>query len=62
MKDLLTGFDWALKRIEKPKPIREFYKMMGRFSHLQDEDLEGVQQAIDRRLALIEKLASGEAV
>jgi phenylglyoxylate dehydrogenase beta subunit len=46
-------------RVEKPKPIREFYKMMGRFSHLKEDDFEDIQQGVDRRMTLIERLALG---
>jgi phenylglyoxylate dehydrogenase beta subunit len=45
-------------KVAKPKPIREFYKLMGRFSHLQEEDFEHAQQMVNRRVALIKKLAS----
>ena len=49
-------------KVEKPKPIKEFYKMMGRFSHLKEEDFVDIQQRVDRRVALIERLASGESI
>jgi len=45
-------------RVERPKPLREFIQRMGRFSHLTDEELEQLQQVVNRRLALLEKLAS----
>jgi hypothetical protein len=31
---------------------------MGRFSHLQEEDFEGIQQVVDKRIAVIQGLAS----
>jgi pyruvate/2-oxoacid:ferredoxin oxidoreductase beta subunit len=45
-------------KVAKPKPIREFYRLMGRFSHLQEEDFEHAQRMVNRRVALIKKLAS----
>ena len=45
-------------RIEKPKPIKDYCRMMGRFSHLKEEELKQLQKVVDRRYALIERLAS----
>ena len=36
--------------------------MMGRFSRLRDEDFVDIQQRVDRRVALIERLASGGSI
>ncbi len=46
-------------RVAKPKPIREFYTRMGRFSHLKDADFAAIQQTVDDRMALIQRLAAG---
>jgi phenylglyoxylate dehydrogenase beta subunit len=43
-------------QVEKPQPIREFTKLMGRFSHLREEDLEDIQKAVDSRFTMIQKL------
>jgi len=40
------------------KPIREFTKMMGRFSHLTEDDLGSFQRAVDERMALLNRLCS----
>ena len=44
--------------VGKPKPVKELVRMQGRFSHLTEEELEQMQQAVDKRIALIQKLAS----
>jgi hypothetical protein len=36
--------------------------MMGRFSHLKEEELKQLQKVVDRRYALIERLASSEPI
>ena len=46
------------QRAKKPKPVKELFKLQGRFSHLTEGELEQLQQVVDKRLALIEKLAS----
>jgi pyruvate/2-oxoacid:ferredoxin oxidoreductase beta subunit len=44
--------------VDKPKPVKDLIRMQGRFSHLTEEELEQMQQAVDERFALIGKLAS----
>lgn len=44
------------RRVKKPKPIQEFTKLMGRFSHLQERDYEELQKIVDSRLKVIEGL------
>lgn len=39
--------------MEKPRPIREFTRMMGRFSHLDDQGLEELQGLVNERYKLI---------
>lgn len=46
------------RRIKKPKPLKELIKLQGRFSHLTEEELEQFQQIVDKRFALIKRLAS----
>jgi pyruvate/2-oxoacid:ferredoxin oxidoreductase beta subunit len=43
--------------IEHPRPIKEFTGLMGRFSHLSEEDLEEFQQAVDERYTELKKLS-----
>jgi pyruvate ferredoxin oxidoreductase beta subunit len=40
-----------------PKPIKEFTKLMGRFSHLSEEELQQVQEYINHRYTKIKNLA-----
>jgi len=46
------------QRVKKPKPVKELTRLQGRFSHLTEGELEQLQQMVDKRFALIEKLAS----
>jgi pyruvate/2-oxoacid:ferredoxin oxidoreductase beta subunit len=46
------------KRVKKPKPLTDLIKLQKRFSHINDQELERLQQTIDKRLVLLEKLAS----
>lgn len=41
---------------DQPKPLVEFTKMMGRFSHLNEEGLEELQNLVSERFNLIEAL------
>lgn len=41
---------------KNPKPVREFTKLMGRFSHFAEKDLEEFQEMVDRRFARIQGL------
>jgi len=43
-------------RMENPKPLQEFTKLMGRFSHLKEEDLAELQQLVNERFNLIKSL------
>jgi pyruvate/2-oxoacid:ferredoxin oxidoreductase beta subunit len=44
-------------RMKNPKPIKEYCKLQGRFSHLKEEELDELQIMIEKRNALIERLA-----
>ena len=51
------GGEFRLNYIPKQRlPIREFTKLMGRFNHLKEEDLEMFQKMVDDRFSLIESL------
>jgi len=42
--------------VKNPKPIQEFTKFTGRFSHLTPEDLQVLQKATDGRYKTLQKL------
>ncbi len=44
-------------QVRTPKPIQEFTKLMGRFSHLTEEDLVELQELVNSRFATIKGLA-----
>lgn len=43
-------------KTDNPKPIQEFTRLMGRFSHLKEEDLAKLQQLVNERFDLIKSL------
>ena len=43
--------------IENPRPVKEFARLMGRFSHLNEQDLEEFQQVVDERYAELKRLS-----
>ncbi len=43
-------------QIANPKPVQEFTKLMGKFSHLREEDIAEVQKLVDSRFTMIQKL------
>ena len=48
--------------VTKPKPIHEYTKLMGRYSHLTDQDLDQLQKFADNRYNMIRLLASSDEV
>lgn len=46
-------------RVEHPRPISEFIREMGRFSHLSKDETDLIQRNIDKRYHLIEDLVNG---
>lgn len=46
------------KEIARPKPIEEYTKSVGRFSHLDEDDLQQFQAMVDERFDRIKSLAS----
>jgi pyruvate/2-oxoacid:ferredoxin oxidoreductase beta subunit len=42
--------------VANPKPIQEFLKLVRKFSHLKEADIEKFQQMVDKRYALIKGL------
>jgi phenylglyoxylate dehydrogenase beta subunit len=45
------------REISRPNPIREYTKLMGRFSHLTEEDLDQFQLLVNSRLDLIKSFS-----
>ncbi len=45
-------------RVKNPKPIQDYYKLMGRFSHVKEDEFKRLQQIVDNRFAMVERLAS----
>jgi pyruvate ferredoxin oxidoreductase beta subunit len=43
-------------QVDRPRPIGEFTKMMGRFSHLDEEGQEELQRLVNERFNKIEAL------
>jgi pyruvate/2-oxoacid:ferredoxin oxidoreductase beta subunit len=45
-------------QVENPRPIQEFTKLNGRFSHLHEEDIQELQQMVDQRFDQLNRMAS----
>lgn len=45
-------------KVENPRPVQQYTRLMGRFSHLKTKDLDALQKMVNERFALIEKLAA----
>ena len=50
------------EEIENPRPIQEYTSRMGKYSHLTDKDLEGVQGMVNARYDTIKSLSSTDVV
>jgi pyruvate/2-oxoacid:ferredoxin oxidoreductase beta subunit len=37
-----------VKKNKKTKPVKEYLELQGRFSHLTDEEINNIQQNVDR--------------
>lgn len=46
-------------RINSPQPIGEYAKLMGRYRHMNEDELQQLQRSVDKRFAKIDSLASG---
>jgi pyruvate/2-oxoacid:ferredoxin oxidoreductase beta subunit len=44
--------------VDKPKPITEYTKLMGKFVHLNEQDVQKLQQLVNSNLDLIRALAT----
>ncbi|MEM2021312.1 MAG: pyruvate synthase subunit PorB [Zestosphaera sp.] len=48
--------------VPKRKPVREYLRLHGRFRHLTDEEIEKIQEFVDKQVAYVNKLAGKEAI
>jgi len=49
------------KKIRKPKPVEEYFKLQGRFRHLDKKTVQQIQERVNRQYeALVRKAASAE--
>ncbi|MFZ7127664.1 MAG: thiamine pyrophosphate-dependent enzyme [Desulfobacterales bacterium] len=48
------------QKVAKPKPVQELTKMLGKFKHLKDENLEVLQQQVDKRFKMVASLCEAE--
>ncbi len=46
------------KEVKNPKPVQEYLKLMGRYSHLKDEEIEEIQDIVNSRYETIRKLST----
>ena len=46
------------QRIKKPEPIEDYTRLIGKFSHLTEDELKGFQRSVDARYGQIEALCS----
>ena len=53
-----NGQYFLSKKGKNRKPIEEYLKIQGRFKHLKKEDIETIQESVDKRYAELEWLAS----
>ncbi|MFP3045125.1 MAG: thiamine pyrophosphate-dependent enzyme [Thermocladium sp.] len=54
---------WAVTtRVPTRKPVSEFLKMQGRFSHVTPEEVAEIQKWVDERVAMVNKLVGKEVI
>jgi len=54
--EVIDGKYRLSRKIKKPKPIGEYFKLQRRFRHLTEEDVALIQERVDREYdALLEK-------
>jgi pyruvate ferredoxin oxidoreductase beta subunit/phenylglyoxylate dehydrogenase beta subunit len=49
------------QKVNNPKPIQEFTKLMGKFKHLNDDNLQTLQGMVDKRNRTIQALCNATA-
>ena len=53
--------EWRIThQVRNPRPLQEFTRLMGRFSHLQKADYEELKELVDSRLRIIKRNAECE--
>ncbi len=48
------------QKVSKPKPIQEMTKLIGKYKHLNEEDLAHLQGQVDKRLRVLDALCGNE--
>lgn len=43
-------------QVKSPRPVQEFTRLMGRYSHLKEKDIKELQAMVDKRFALVQGL------
>ena len=46
--------------VAAPKPIQEYIRLIRKFSHLKETDIDEFQKMVDRKYAVIKKLCETE--
>jgi pyruvate ferredoxin oxidoreductase beta subunit len=54
--EIVNGKLTITKKINKPKPVVEYFKTQRRFAHLKENDLNYLQQKADEQLARLQRL------
>jgi len=54
--EIVNGKLNITKKINKPKPVADYFKTQRRFAHLKEDDLNFLQQMVDEQLARLLKL------
>ena len=54
--EIINGKLSITKKINKPKPVVEYFKTQRRFAHLKEDDLQYLQQRADEQLARLQSL------
>jgi pyruvate/2-oxoacid:ferredoxin oxidoreductase beta subunit len=49
------------QKVSKPKPVNELIRMIGKFKHLKDEDIDVLQGQVDKRFSILKALCDAKA-
>ncbi|MEM4297524.1 MAG: hypothetical protein QW815_04060, partial [Nitrososphaerota archaeon] len=52
-----TKFRFTVEPPFRPRPISDFLKVQGRFTHLKEKEIQEIQEWVDRRLQYLKHLA-----
>ena len=47
------------RKISKPKPVKEYFQLQGRFKHMSEAQIQVLQEEVDSTYSKLEQLASG---